>query len=85
MRKTTVYLPDDIKENLARLAAETGRSEAELIRQALIMLIASAPRPRPNGRLSTAAPGGYWRPSMRFWPALATVSGIVCDTLLPAR
>jgi len=58
VRKTTVYLPDDIKESLSRLAAETGRSEAELIRQALIMLTASAPRPRPNGRLFDSGTGG---------------------------
>ena len=58
MRKTTVYLPDDVKENLSRLAAQTGESEAELIRQALIMLTTAAERPRPKGRLFDSQSGG---------------------------
>lgn len=35
MVKTTVYLPKELKEKLARLSASEGRSEAELIRDAL--------------------------------------------------
>jgi len=35
MRKTSVYLPDRLKEALAARAAATGRSEAEVIRAAL--------------------------------------------------
>ena len=35
MRKTTVYLPDDLKASLERMAAATGRSEADLIRDAI--------------------------------------------------
>jgi hypothetical protein len=58
LRKTTVYLPDDVKENLSRLAAQTGQSEAELIRQALIMLTTTAGRPRPRGRLFDSEVGG---------------------------
>ena len=58
MRKTTVYLPDDVKQNLSRMAAETGRSEAELIRQALIMITTAAERPRPNGSLFDSRTGG---------------------------
>ena len=33
MNKTTVYLPDDLKQALHRTAAASGRSEAELIRE----------------------------------------------------
>ena len=33
MEKTTVYLPDDMKQALRRAARATGRSEAELIRE----------------------------------------------------
>ena len=32
MVRTTVYLPDELKTDLERAAAATGRSEAELIR-----------------------------------------------------
>jgi Arc/MetJ-type ribon-helix-helix transcriptional regulator len=58
MRKTTVYLPEDVKENLSRMAAESGRSEAELIRQALVMMTTAAERPRPHGSLFDSQSGG---------------------------
>lgn len=51
MRKTTVYLPDELKHQLTQLAAATGQSEAELIRQAVESLGRSADRPRPHGAL----------------------------------
>jgi hypothetical protein len=35
MRKTTVYVPEDLKRALARTAAAMGQSEAEVIREAL--------------------------------------------------
>lgn len=35
MRKTSVYLPEDLKEALAREAARRGSSEADVIRAAL--------------------------------------------------
>jgi hypothetical protein len=49
--KTTVYLPDDLKQAVARLAATSGKSEAELIRQAIGALVSAADRPRPRGAL----------------------------------
>lgn len=39
MRKTTLYLEESEADALRRLAAETGRSQAELIRQAIGQLI----------------------------------------------
>ena len=33
MKKSTVYLPDDLKAALERVAATVGRSEAELVRE----------------------------------------------------
>lgn len=51
VNKTTVYLPDDLKKALRRLAAASGRSEAELIRQAIRDLTGGGRRPRPQGRL----------------------------------
>lgn len=35
MRKTTVYLPGDLKGQLAKAAAAKGRSEADLIREGI--------------------------------------------------
>ena len=46
MQKTTVYVPDDLKQALARTAAARGCSEAELIREALRAMTAAPPRPR---------------------------------------
>jgi hypothetical protein len=51
MKKTTVYLPDGVKQALARLAAVSRRSEASLIREALGALALTAERPRPRGGL----------------------------------
>lgn len=35
MQKTTVYLPDELKQRLARAASESRRSEADLIREGI--------------------------------------------------
>lgn len=48
MRRTTVYLPDELKSALERAAAATGRSEAELIREGVAHVAGQAPRPRPQ-------------------------------------
>ena len=40
MCKTTVYLPDDLKAELKRVAAETGRSQADLIREGIRLAVA---------------------------------------------
>jgi Arc/MetJ-type ribon-helix-helix transcriptional regulator len=48
MKKTTVYLPDDLKAALERMAAAQGRSEAELIRQAVRELTRNLEPPRPR-------------------------------------
>jgi hypothetical protein len=47
MRKTTLYLPDDLKAAVEREAALRGVSEAELIRAALSAAV-RRPRPRPG-------------------------------------
>lgn len=51
VNKTTVYLPDELKQSLRRLAATSGRSEADLIREAVAARVSSSGRPRPEGRL----------------------------------
>jgi plasmid stability protein len=48
MVKTTLYLPEDLKASLERLAAEQGRSEAEIIREAIRSAVTSPPHPRPR-------------------------------------
>jgi hypothetical protein len=49
MVKTTVYLPEELKAALARTAAATGRSEADLIRDGIASIVAAQepPEPRP--------------------------------------
>lgn len=57
MQKTTVYLPDDLKQALGRLASETGRSEAELIREGIRLALAQRVPPAPTiGILVSADP-----------------------------
>ena len=51
MTKTTVYLPDQMKRDLERLASSSGRSEAQLIRDAVAALTGGAAAPRPRGQL----------------------------------
>lgn len=48
MKKTTVYLPDDLKAALERAAAAQGRSEAELIREAVRKLTQEVEQPKPR-------------------------------------
>jgi hypothetical protein len=51
MYKTTVYLPEELKHSLRQMAATTGRSEAELIREAVAIQVRGAALPRPRGHL----------------------------------
>lgn len=53
MRKTSVYLPDDLKEALAREATRRGASEADVIRAALRDAVE---RPTPAEGLFDAEP-----------------------------
>ena len=48
MTKTTVYLPDELKKALARVAAEQQRSEAELLREAVALITAGTDAPAPR-------------------------------------
>jgi Arc/MetJ-type ribon-helix-helix transcriptional regulator len=47
MRKTTVYLPDVLKDRLAALARRERRSEADLVREAVERLTSERP-PAPR-------------------------------------
>jgi hypothetical protein len=48
MKKTTVYLPDDLKRSLERAAERSGRSEAALIREGIQTVVAMQSPPRPR-------------------------------------
>ena len=48
MRRTTIYLPDDLKAALERTAAAQGRSEAEVVRSALSTATADQTSPQPR-------------------------------------
>lgn len=60
MVKTTVYLPEDLKYALSRVAAARGDSEAEVIRVAIQSLVDAEPRPRPRGGI-ISGPGNIAR------------------------
>lgn len=53
MNKTTVYLPDELRDAVKRMAAARGVPEAEVIRDAIREAAAKAPRPRPRGGFIT--------------------------------
>lgn len=48
MVKTTIYLPEPLKERVRRVASEQRRSEAAVIRDALEEYTAGRERPRPT-------------------------------------
>jgi len=47
VKRTTIYLPEDLKSTLARAAEEEGRTEADLIREGIERLLRSR-RPEPH-------------------------------------
>ncbi len=48
MQKTTVYLSDELKVALARAAQETRRSEADLIREGIQLVVSQRDVPAPR-------------------------------------
>lgn len=57
MRKTTLYLPDELKAALERVAFALGQSEADLIREALREKIAAVTSVVPTVPLSASGLG----------------------------
>ncbi len=58
MKKTTIYLPAALKGVLERVAAETGRSEADLIREGIRLAVAQHEPPAPqSGIFASGDPG----------------------------
>ena len=56
VKRTTIYLPDELKARLETIARAEGRTEADLIREALARALDERQAPRP--RLPLAAPTG---------------------------
>jgi muconolactone delta-isomerase len=48
MIKTTVYIPDDLKRELKRVADEQGRSEADIIREGIRLAVERRTPPLPT-------------------------------------
>jgi predicted transcriptional regulator len=48
VRRTTVYLPDELKARLEQAAQEERRTEAEIIRESLEAALARRARPVPR-------------------------------------
>lgn len=73
MRKTSVYLDDEQAERLARLSRAEGRSQAEIVREAI-----SCYRPRPGRDRSFSVAGNFERIDADPRP----ISGIPDDELM---
>jgi hypothetical protein len=48
MHRTTLYLPDDLKAAVQRLAPETGRTEAAIIREGIELATSQHTPPLPT-------------------------------------
>lgn len=51
MKKTTLYLPDELKDEIAIVARQCGVSEAEFMRSALAESVRHRVRPKPRAGL----------------------------------
>lgn len=63
MRKTSVYLPEELKRQLGELSARSGRSEADLIRAAIERLVA-VPEARSNTTTAPTSATPHSRPAL---------------------
>jgi hypothetical protein len=50
VKRTTIYLPERLKADIERIATQTGRTEADLIREGAELVVAGhdAPRRKPT-------------------------------------
>jgi CopG-like RHH_1 or ribbon-helix-helix domain, RHH_5 len=48
MKRTTIYLPDEVKAALERTAAAEGKTEAEIVRSAVASATSGHVYPRPR-------------------------------------
>lgn len=59
MVKTTLYLPEELKVRLEQVALREGRSEADLVREALTELVERRTPPRPRGAIFSSGDPGW--------------------------
>jgi hypothetical protein len=57
MRKTTIYLPDELKKRIETVARRSGKAEAEVIRDAISAATSGAGGPVPRIPLTDAGLG----------------------------
>ena len=57
MKKTTVYLPDELSQDLKRAALASGQSEAELIREGIANIVEVRLTPKPRAPLFSSGDG----------------------------
>lgn len=48
MQKTTIYLPEELKRQLEQAARRSGRTEAELVREGVLLALAREAPQRPK-------------------------------------
>lgn len=51
VKRTTIYLPEDLKARLTALAQREGVTESEVIRRAIAEAVARSERPKPRAPL----------------------------------
>lgn len=79
--KTTVYLPSETAERLRRMAAATGRSQAELIREGVGRVLEKAP-PRTFHSMGRGRGSGEARPR---WSAAGVYEKVHGRAAAPPR
>jgi precorrin-2/cobalt-factor-2 C20-methyltransferase len=64
VHKSSIYLPDDLKEALSQRASAAGRSEADLIRQAITLLLSRDQPPSDEPTAGDPTPLALPRPGL---------------------
>jgi hypothetical protein len=67
MEKTTIYLPAELRWYLKDAARRSGKSQADLIREALDAQRANAPRPKPKSIGAFRGDGGVSASEIKQW------------------
>lgn len=67
MKKTSLYLEQELDEALARRAADEGLSKAEFIRRTLTGAVQRPPRVKPRVAVFHSTDGGSVRRDMDRW------------------
>ena len=66
MEKTTLYLPPELQRALKSAARQSGRPQAEIIREALTAYLGAQPRPRLRS-IGVGDSGGFDAAESETW------------------